>query len=249
MTYGIVATSGGVSVDKASDAQIAFSSNWPILKIHAVVPVSVKNASPAFPPIIYTHNLGYAPAFMVVSDGPSPNILANKLGQTEANMTSSGFFVDTTNLYYDGFFPDFPKGFVIIFEFDIINKVITSPVEFSSFGQPSGSNEVGVEIATQHHSVDSANPRDIQLTTANRPMQIHMSGSFNQKGVTPFTITHGLGYLPVCLVYAQLGNRVELAEVSISGDLNTLSFLGVQAEFGTGFYLILKDAFNAKGAL
>ncbi len=245
MSYGLIATAGGVGVDKAADWQIALSSNWPLLKINAIVPVSVKNASPAIPPVIYTHNLGYAPAFMVIADGPSPNILVNQVGQTEANMTSSGFFVDTGHLYYDGFFPDFPKGFVIIFEYDIINRNDNFESITASQGQPSGKNELGLEVAVKNHSITSANPKDIQLTTANRPFQIHMSGSINQRGVVPFTVHHGLGYLPICFVYQQNGDRLYLAEVKVSGTLDSLSFLGVQAEFGTGFYLILKDAFTS----
>lgn len=245
MSYGLIATAGGVGVDKAADFQVALSSNWPILKIHAIVPISSINASPANPPVIYAHNLGYAPAFMVISDGPSPNIAANTSGQTATNMLNNGFFVDANNLYNDGFETDFAKGFVAIFEFDIINKVIVSPALSPSIGQTSGKNEIGLEVATSNHSVSSSNPRDIQLTTANRPMQIHMSGSFNQTGVTPVTIQHGLGYLPVCFIYQQLGSRLYNAAALVTGDLNSLTFRGVQAELDLCYFIILKDAFNS----
>jgi hypothetical protein len=245
MSFGFKASAGGVAIDKAADWQLALSSDWPLLKILAVVPVSVPNPSPAADNLVYSHGLNYAPAFMVISDGPSPGIDANTLGQTEANMTSSGFYTTSSGLFYDGFFDPFPKGFVVIFEYDIVNTNFIAPVESASEGQPSTQNTIGLEIAAEHHDVSSTNPKDILLTTANRPMQVHMSGSFTQSGLTPVTLSHGLGYLPVYLIYQSLAGKLYLASARATATLQSVTFVGVQAELGLTYYLILKDAFTS----
>jgi hypothetical protein len=242
MSYGFKATAGGVGVDQAADFQLSLSSDWPLLKILAVVPTSVINPSPANPPLIYSHGLNYAPAFMVFCDGVGPNIVANTAGQTEANMTSSGFYTTTDALFYDGFFPNVPKGFVVIFEYDPVNTIFTAPVVLSSEGNPS---TIGLETAFPNKDISSVNPKDIQFTTANRPMQIHMSGGFNQTNDVAVTISHGLGYLPVFLIYQYLAGKLYLAQARVTATLQDIAFTGVQADIGQAYYLILKDAFTS----
>lgn len=238
MGFGVKIVESGVSVDTAADYQVVLSSDWPILKIAKIVPVN--NPTPGA--LIYNHNLGYHPAFLPYADGLPPN--AN--GQTAVtNLYFSNFYVDQNNLYYDPFASTINKGFVIIFEYDVVNTVFQAVTSQIPGLQNSTPSSEGLVVAAANSNIDTINPSNLQLTTNDRPMQVNSSGAATQSGTIPFTVNHGLGYTPVFLLYQLFGSNLYMGEAIVTATLNSLSFRGVQAPFplGSTFYLILKDAF------
>lgn len=239
-TYGIKAVQAGTSVNTAADYQVILDSEWPTLKIAAIINCSVPNPNVAQDSLLYSHNLGYTPPFVAYIDGQSPNTT----GQTcIANQLDNIFYTTNSGLYLSGFSTGFTKGFVIIFEYNILNTSFLAPVD-NSFPVPQTSTtQYGLEVAKTNFDIDTANPQNLGLTSLDRPMQIQVSGSAAQTTPSQVAIYHGLGYPPVYLIYQLNGNHLQVATANVIATPDVLSFGGIQGPLETFYYLILKDAF------
>lgn len=244
MPAGFKAAQLGADVNTAPDYELVVSSEWPVLKILTIVPIAIPVVG-ASDMLVYEHNLGYYPAFLAYADGGGQNTP----GQVAiTNLINQNFYVTQSGLFYSSFSSPMPKGFVIIFEYDVVNTVFNAPTQLS-FGTPSSAtqNTNGLEISKSNFDIGSTNPDNIAFTTANRPLQVQSSGQINQTGTTAIPVPHNLGYPPVHFLYQLLnGNQLSLAEYKATADNETIYFSGVQSILGVCYYIILKDAFASQ---
>ena len=91
-TFGTKVSRKGFDVKTASDKQLAFSSEWPLLPIEAEGTYSIADGWHTYD--IYTHSLGYYPVF---------SVWAESGGKRFHLPETSGTYATTSKLSYEGY--------------------------------------------------------------------------------------------------------------------------------------------------
>ncbi len=248
---GLIITQQGIDVEKAPDFKKVYDSNWPILEISHEMVVDVVVNIPAgandvqFRYPVLKHGLGFKPATSYV---PSDEYDAFGSGHSfhDAGFHSYDIEVDDQYVYVTSLFFAFElpilltaRGHLRVYDYD-------PRIEFKANPDPVGGDtrksRFGVKVLKQ----GSVSLRDdefsrFSLNSRAKALTIHQSGLVTVDPATnQATINHGLGYLPSYMLFNTDG-RPSVA-VRQFGDLNKLTFFGVQAAITGSFpYIVFKD--------
>lgn len=243
-TLGLIGSQDGYNVDSAADFHLAFSSNWPLLKIAAQGTFSF--ADRTLDQDIYTHNLNYHPVFWIFETGAYGDYSS---GQVRPEIFGSGA-VTTTKLRWMGSFNGEPagavSGYYYVFRYDMTTAYTAETIVTTAATQ-GAQTEFGIDIAKPNKDVSSTDLRDFVIHHKTRSPQIHKSGTVTG---TTNTIDHNLGYIPLYDVYRQFtdAGTTYYRRVTNSQDM-TVSVSTTQLTFGAGSsltfaYVIYKDPFE-----
>lgn len=190
MSYGLKVSRQGYDVNSASDRQLAFSSEWPLLPIEAEGTFTIENGE-TYDEVIYTHNLGYEPVFYVWEENDSKLYPGGKL-------YVYNFYVTTTALHInDSTFTDSTIHWKIFrrplkTNYDSGTLISTDTTEEDSA-------DYGIKVSLPGKGVSSTDKRDFGVRSDVRQFMIHMSGY--DEDIYEKTITHNLGYRPMYWLY------------------------------------------------
>jgi hypothetical protein len=244
--YGVKASRQGFDVDTASDKQLAFSSQWPLLPIEAEGTKSV-TASTAYDQTLYTHGLGYVPAFMVWFE------ISGKRYPI-SNGTFLNIWVDDTELHID----DTPASSGTIhwklFRRDLL-KNYDSGTLVSTDATEKDSSDYGLIVSLPGKSADSTDKRDFSIRSDVRQLMIHKTGYYDDS-TNGRVVTHSLGYQPMYWLYLantdkNPANSYSLAyqadDFRVFATTSTLTYVYYGFPFFKSAYIIFKDPVNAIG--
>jgi hypothetical protein len=194
--FGAKASVPGYDINHVTDFLMSFNSSWPLLKIeHSAVATITLNATPQ---TIYTHNLGYPPAYFFLSGG---------IFQEYGDVRHIG--VNNTILGYDGLNP---VGGTYTFRYYVcrlpLTQNFTAPIIGDSQIQTAISRDYGIKVAKPGKSTSSTDLRDFALNTSSRSLMVH---KVDYGPLTPDggdytrTVSHGLIYTPFAFCYLKYG--------------------------------------------
>ena len=201
--YGAKVSRQGFDVKTASDKQLAFSSEWPLLPIEAEGVFKVTNDMTQ-PVTIYNHGLGYPPVFSVyyTSDfyesgwyeqSPVTFRTGTECGVDSDNLVWKDYWYSSTPMYL--YWKVFRRP--ITFNYQGPNHELTDSTK-SSF------KDYGAIVSKLGKSIGSPDLRDFGIRNDCRPSIIGQS-SYGLAEETPaiyrYEITHNLGYRPIYWAY------------------------------------------------
>ena len=236
--YGIKASRIGYNVNEASDKQLAFSSEWPLLPIEAEGDLTINppgGGSGNVSVDIYTHNLGYNPVFYV-------------------QRTSGGSFFpgwtscDTSKLYFSGYVSS-----AINLKWKIFRRNLLTNYLSGNYNTTDATKVVdgdyGIFISLPGKSISSTNKRDFVIRSDVRQLMIHQSGYVNSSA--QLVVTHNLGYQPMYLIFAKSGTRYQALTQSgstwVSATDTQLTAYDYGASIADWAYIIFKDTLTTNG--
>ncbi len=244
-TYGAKVSRQGFDVDTASDKQLAFSSEFPLLPIEAEGQFSV-TADTSYDQAIYTHNLGYAPVFFFWYE------TGGKLYPDGVRFPYNVYVTSTTIHLEDYIFEDgtihwkvFRRALGTTYEATIINSTDATEKD---------SGDYGITISLPGKDISSTDKRNFGVRSDVRQLMIHKTGLTGS--VTTATINHGLNYKPMYWLYLETGYRNPAGSFSLIAETDdflvevTTTQLSWTFYAGDSFryaYLIFKDPINARG--
>jgi hypothetical protein len=210
--YGIKASQKGYDVKTCADYELLFSAGWPLLKIEKQGSFTVNDKTANVQ--ITTHDLGYAPMFMIFSPEGVNGASTQSRFQTLPVMASA------TDLKWFGAYWSEPAGSVTLYYY-IFRYPLTTNFTANTLHDEATSkvlvDDYGVKISKSGSDVDSTDMRDFVIHSSCRSLQVHKSfykaetaGSWSE------TITHDLTYEPFFLFY--------LKDVYGYGDGATLNY-------------------------
>jgi hypothetical protein len=192
--FGAKGSVPGYDVNATVDYLQSFNSSWPLLKVeHAAAATITLNATPQ---TIYTHNLGFAPMYLIVKDG-------------KIDALPPGIGVDASVLAYDG-----NSGiggsysfYYYVFRLPLTTN-FTAPNVGSAITTVPKNDDFGFKVAKPGKSVDSTDLRDFSLHSSSRSLMVHKV----DYGATAFdgsvytrTVNHGLSYTPIGFCFFKFG--------------------------------------------
>lgn len=244
--FGIIATETGVDVEGAPDYRQVMNSNWPTLEVEFEQIISVNVNTVAFNNFkveIFTHNLGYIPAYTYIDVSGY-----NGLGTGYPTGVNDSFTItlDKNKAYVVGFaggaYTFAVRGLLRIYKYDPLVS-FQAPFytprdpksQHESYGIAALKNGFDGDIAGEDYSKFSVNSRAKSLT-------IHQSGLADASSGS-FTITHNLGYLPSFMTFAYDGTYFsDQAPVRSHGNQNSVTFNGIQSPLAGNYaYIVFKD--------
>lgn len=189
--YGIKVSRTGFDVNTASDKQLAFSSQWPLLPIEAEGDITITPAPGGeyITQDIFTHNLGYAPVF--VMDRVSGNPFFFPLW----------VWCDDKKIWFDGFLDE-----AIVLRW----KIFRRPIETRYFGKniniedatKGADSDYGILVSLPGKSVHSTDKRDFGIRSDVRQLMVSKSDyMLDVSGTGVIRGVHNLGYKPMYLAY------------------------------------------------
>lgn len=197
--FGIKVSQIGHDVQGAADFELLFSSGWPLLKIIAEIDVTITSDVTQ---TLYTHNLGYPPAFFL-SD------YSTGFSQSNTALNTANIGVNTTELkYFSGGFNTFPltiHGY--IFALDLTSNYLAPVVSSNPVRATTDAGDWGVKITKRGKDVSSKDYRDFTVHSGTQSPMIHQIvstlGTSSNPGYTGSAIVsnHNLGYLPLFFSY------------------------------------------------
>lgn len=232
----------GFPVETASDKQLAFSSDWPLLPIEAEGTYSIASGSHTYD--IFTHNLGYFPVFSVWAEYGGKRF--HMPGQT-------GTYITTSKLAYNGY-----SGFAYTLHYKIYRRPLrtnyTADNLISTDATETDSGDYGILVSLPGKDISSTDKRDFGLRSDTRQLMIHKSGY--EDDVLTGSVAHNLGYKPAYWFFIQYGTDLDrYAPVAptddfvISSDNTDLTwnfYAFPYTEFNWA-YVIFKDPVNQNG--
>jgi len=199
MGVGINVSRTGYDVNTASDKQLAFSSQWPLLPIEAEGKFEVNNTLTA-PVTIYNHDLGYPPVFRIYyqsdfydssyyyPDG-DPNRIGSRCGVNSTDLVWNDVWYSDTPMYV----------YWKVYRRNLTQNQSTASVNLADEAK-GNSGGYGFLISKNGKSVTSGDLRDFNLRSDMRPLIVDSSKFTTVPGYS-INITHNLGYLPMYWVY------------------------------------------------
>lgn len=200
--YGMAGSAPGYDVKTAADFLLTFNSSWPLMKIGAAASATI--TLDATPQTIYTHDLGYAPAYFIIG--------AKGTGVATVPAINHGIGVSTSVLGYDG---STPLGGTYTFYYYIIRQPLTTnftaPTITGTSLQGNTNDNYGLKVTKPGKSTDSTDLRDFSLYTTSRSLMVNnvdygtstLGGGYYNR-----TFDHNLGYVPIAFAYAQFGTNI-----------------------------------------
>lgn len=200
--YGAKASVPGFDIDIVVDYLQYFNSSWPHLKIE--VSGSATITLNATPQTIYTHNLGYPPAYFLIING--------KFSAFSGEIYAIG--VDEQVLAYDG--SSGIGGSYTLYYFICrlpLDKNFTAPtISGSTIPSTTSGNDYGIKVAKPGKNITSKDIRDYSVYSSSRSLMVDTVniGTANLNGGTGYyerTVNHNVGYVPLGLSYMKWGNN------------------------------------------
>ena len=201
--FGIKVSQPGVDADQAADYQLAFSSEWPTLKIYKSQAFSMTDISKA--QTIYTHGLSYPPAFMIQTTTTTGRARLASPGYDEHG---DGFFTDNNVLGYDPDLIGGPTGtFAGRFFIFVCNLLVNYQAPQLTVGtsalQIGGTQTEGILASSSGNEVAAAQPENLSIDSEARSPLIHMVLNGNLTGGPDYALSavHNLDYAPWFLTF------------------------------------------------
>jgi len=183
--WGMKVSLKGYPVETAADHQCLFHSSWPVLKIEAQG--SYVAGDSLDDEVMYNHDLGYPPVFLVYTNLPltESHLNLGNCGVDEDNlvlMDTDGTAAGITFYYY-------------VFRYDLTTDFESTQLSGVSL-TPESIDDFGLKISKEGKDVTSDDYRDFVIHSSCRSLQIHKSG-YIQSTIENQTIPHGLDYTPM----------------------------------------------------
>ena len=185
MDLGVKVSRKGYDVFTASDRQLTFSSEWPLLPIEAEgeilldAPVGGGNVNE----VIFKHNLGYTPVFTTTRVSGNPFYWHASVYADKTELVFDGYLANDITIKWKVFRRDIKTHFV-----STVGSIIDDT--------RSVDDDYGIVISLPGKEVSSTNKRDFGIRSDVRQLMIAQSGHTINKSIN-HTITHGLGYKPL----------------------------------------------------
>lgn len=236
----------GYDVNTASDKQLAFSSEWPLLPIEAEGEETVTGGSSPGTTTLYTHNLGYAPV-----------ILVDRLSGTPFYPLQA--FCDTTKIWVYTYPGD---SYVLrwkVFRRPIKTNYTSENINVTDATVGEADDDYGLLVSLPGKDVYSTDKRDFGVRSDCRQLMVARSGYTG--GDTDYvSVTHNLGYRPMYLAYVQgqkddfsgfEENRFRLAseadDLLLTADNTTFSMTLYGYPWPEMAYILFKDTLGSGG--
>jgi len=198
-TFGAKASQLGYEVDECADYELTFSSEFPMLKIEHQGSVTITDSKQNQD--IYTHNLGYIPAFWVFDNKDS--------GKSRlANLYSYNFVVNSTKLSWVGD-PSLSGAhtfYYFIFRWNLLTEFTGAVINTEQTSQGSY-GDYGIKVAKSGKSINSLDYRDYVIHSNCKSPIIHMTGVVGPYFPTCALIPHYLGYAPLFFQWISDDNK------------------------------------------
>lgn len=250
--FGLRIAQKGYDVKTCEDFHLAFSSSWPLLKIHETGTFTIPDAT--LDVTIATHNLGYTPLFWVFVNSQYVDAAYYPVGGSRIAEPGANQFLamNATDLKWQGASRGASAGVVTgryyIFRYDNQTTFTAPIVNTATVSAGSVVNDYGFKVAKQGKSINSTDLRDYVIHSGTRSPMVHMTGhgSFGGGGGT-ITVTHDLGYLPLYFTWAKItafGDSrwqqvLSADDASVTATTTTITFaLPYACDYS---YLIMKD--------
>jgi len=244
--HGIKVSRQGFDVKTASDKQLAFSSEWPLLPIEAEGTFNMTIGN-SYNEVLYTHNLGYQPVFMAWYEISGQKYAISKLlvynvYSTTTTLHINDFALDTGVLHWKVFRRP------LLTAYDAGNIVSTDATEKDS-------GDLGIVVSLPGKDISSTDKRDFGVRSDVRQLMIHKTGYFDNS-TNGANIAHNLGYQPMYWFYTENINRnpagaysfqMQTDDFVISANNTTLTYTFFGFPFLRHAYLIFKDPVNLEG--
>lgn len=205
MAYALKGTRPGYDVSSVVDYLFAFNAAWPLLKIEAAGAATINlNGTPQ---TVYTHNLGYRPFYLIIS-----NQTAGKGLVDIVSGGGVGLGVSTTILGYDG---SNSGGGTYSFYYYIcrldLTQNFTAPTVTGSTTKGTQNDRYVFKVTKPGKSTNSTDMRDYAFHSNTRSPMLHsvdygfadvLSGGYATR-----TVTHNLGYTPIAFCFIKWTNN------------------------------------------
>lgn len=274
MDEGAIISQQGIPIDQASDDQKVLDTRWVTLNIFSGpnysnvlnLPMVLDGAlyvNTGYT-TIYTHNLGYLPAF---------DYLINSYTLSDPNAyTSFEVYADTNNIYLA---PSIVTTFsAITLSINITLRIYTLPIT-QSFQAPTVNTISSVNPTQSNYGVEFALPADVapdisnlpiaeySFSTRLKPLNILQTGTYTIPGVGgSIIINYNYPQYPLYMLAQYFPNGINYANLTIANPLvgslgfqggrgtispTTITINGVQAYFfGSFAYILFKDPIGLK---
>lgn len=252
MTWGAKVSQPGVNADQAADYQLAFSSEWPTLKIYKSQAFNMSDISQK--QTIYSHSLSYPPVFMIQTTNTSGLARIAGPGNDEYG---NGFYVDNDNLGFDpalvGGASGTYQGRFFIFTTNLLLNyqapVFTTGLSALQIGS---TQTEGIVASIPGQDVITSQPQNLSVNSEARAPMIHsvLNGKLASTG-TDYSLvsTHALDYPPYYLTFIAVqgtntyraffgGNGTEILKTTTTTVEQHSSSTNLQ-----GSIVIMKDPF------
>jgi len=246
MAQGIKVSRKGFDVKTASDKQLAFSSEWPLLPIEAEGTFDV-TAGNSYDELLYEHNLGYPPVFMYWVDDGTKKYPIGPVTITNIYSDSTNLWIDENVALFTGtiHWKVFRRSLLTNFESEILNSTDATEQD---------SSEYGIKVSLPGKDVGSTDKRDFGVRSDVRQLMIHMSGVTTAS--TGGAVTHNLGYKPIYWFFVEnttfnpsgswsLRNQADDFSIEATDTQLTWIFYGFPPYKWS--YLIFKDPADSNG--
>lgn len=243
-THGIKVSRNGFDVKTASDKQLAFSSEAPLLPIEAEGSESFTSGSQTS--TLYTHNLGYVPVFFFWVE------VSGKLYQLGTLFPYNVYATDTILKIDDYLFDNltvhwkvFRRPLLVEYTSDNINSTDATEKDSGDFG---------LFVSLPGKDISSTDKRDFGIRSDVRQLIVHKTG-YTGKTQTE-TITHSLGYKPMYWLYIEQDARNPTGAYSLITSTDDFLITITETTFKWEFfgvsefrfaYLLFKDPINLVG--
>lgn len=249
--FGLKIAQKGFDAKTCADYQLAFSSAWPLLKIHDTGTFTIPDAT--LDVTIATHSLGYVPLFWVFInapyvDGAYYGANVSRIAEPGVNQFAA---MNATDLKWQGATRGAAAGVITgryyIFRYDN-QTTFTAPIITSSTASTASIvNDFGFKVAKQGKSITSTDLRDYVVHSGTRSPMVHMTGHGTFAGPSSTTVTHSLTYLPMYFTWAKINAFGDSRwQMVASADDASVSATTTQITFALPYacdysYLIMKD--------
>jgi hypothetical protein len=246
MNYGIKTSRIGYNVHTASDKQLAFSSQWPLLPIEAEgeQTFTPEEGGEWLTEDIYTHGLDYTPVFMVerISGDPFAFPLS--------------FYCNGTKLYLDAYMLEETTVKWKIFRRPIQTKYTSENTDVTDATQGEDS-DYGILVSLPGKDIKSTDKRDFSIRSDVRQLMI-ASSDYSTEPVSGMETTHNLGYKPIYLAYVGTlddeGDPIE-GEYRLGSEADDFTLTASTTEFEMVIYglpvnmayILFKDTLTESG--
>ncbi len=243
--WGLNSSRRGFSVDTASDKQLSFSSEWPLLPIEAEGEQTATCGAAPENITLYTHNLGYAPVFLI-----------DRLSGTPFYPLQA--FCDETKIWVSTY-----PGDDFVLRWKVFRRAIKTTYSAPNINVQDATvgldDDYGVFVSLPGKSTDSTDKRDFAIRSDVRQLMIAQSG-YTAENTSGVTVTHNLGYEPMYLAYVQgynddfsafQENRFRLAseadDLYLTADDTTFEMVFYGLPWPQIAYILFKDTLIANG--
>lgn len=246
MANGVKVSRSGFDVKEASDKQLAFSSEWPLLPIEAEGTFDITLGN-SYSETLYTHNLGYPPVFMYWLDDGTKRYPLGPTSRTNIYSNSTILKIDTPYALATGTIH------WKLFRRSLLNDYESDTLETTDATEKD-SGDYGIKISLKGKDITSGDKRDFGVRSDMRQIMIHQSGGTT--AAMGGTVTHNLGYRPMYWMFVENTNFNPSGCYSIIGESDdfTVEATTTQLQWilytppGLKWaYLIFKDPIDSRG--